>query len=424
MSVARGFPNAGHFYSNIVKPIKIDLSFAVTPTNGLGVTSLKSNGYVRNVFMHTSTTPASNDGYLNPNPANGYALIQMKQSFNKYLGGLSSMVSPLTGSNLSISGTPLTAGLPYVITAVGATPAPSFTVLAIADTAGDSAGKYFTATDVYSNNFVFYNVVAGVGTPPSLTGALAGYTAIPVAYASSAANTVVATAVSNAVAAVNGGLSFTASPSTATVTVTSAGSASLPIPLAPNAQTSGFTVSSVAYTTIAADWQHVGLPPGLTPAVGQSFIATATGGSVGTGTVKAVSVSGVSSVEVIGDVSASSNNSSIAANGGAWLLVQFLVPSFAGSALAVHNHNLLVIGGQAASTTNNVAAYGGNLLGKEAATNATIVGSASATNGGVVAASAGTPAGTVSLAPGAPTASSVVNMSFYFDGSSVTVDGL
>lgn len=50
-----------------------------------------------------------------------------------------------------------------------------------------------------------------------------------------------------------------------------------------------------------------------------------------------------------------------------------------------HTHNLLVKGGQASSTTNDIAIYGSlDTLGKEQASDATMVGSASATKGGVV----------------------------------------
>lgn len=363
MSLARGFPNAGHFYSNIVKPIKIDCSFIVDAANGngLGIRSLKSNGYVRNVFMHTSSTPGRNDNYTNPNPAVGYAVIQMKQNFNSYLGGFTGFVSPTTGSTKVINGSALTAGVPYIIASVGATPAAAFTVVAVADSSGSLAGKYFTATDVFKNNYVFYNVVSGVGLPPSLTGVLTGYTAVPVAFATNAANTAVGAALATAMGAVNNAASWTAVNSGHTVTVTNAGSATLTFSPGPTDVNTGFTVSAVTYTGLAADWQHVGLPPGLTPTVGQSFIATQTGGALGSGTVIAAGLSGITSIEVIGDVNQSINNSSIATNGGAWIIVQFL-------------------GATDASTTT--------------------------------------------LIPKAPAASSVVGMSFFFDGSSVTVDGL
>jgi len=365
MSVQRGYPNAGHFYSNIVSPIKIDCNFVVDSTNGngLGIRSLKSNGYVRNVFMHTTQTPGSNEGYLNPNPAAGYALIQMKSNFNKYLGGFSGFVSPVTGSNIQIaSSSVLTDGIPYVITAVGAAIAPSFTVVAVADSSGSLAGKYFLASDQFSNNYVFYFVVSGVGLPPSLTGSLANYVAIPVAISTNDANTAVGAAIATSMAAVNNTNSWTAVNSGHTVTVTGTLTT---VGFSPNPQdvNSGVTVSAVSYTTLQAAWNSVGLPPGLAPAVGQSFIATATGSAVvsSAATVKAVGVSGIASVEVIGDANQSISNQSIAANGGAWLLVQFL-----------------------AATSSSVTTQ----------------------------------------IPTAPAAGSVVGMSFFFDGSQVSVDGL
>ncbi len=427
MSVARGFLNGGHFYSNITQPVKIDCSFVVDPANGngLGIRSLKSNGYVRNVFMHTTasftgtlnatvnvtgiasgtatlvvgmpvsganipagTTIASivsssaitlskaatgsatevisysgfNDNYASPNPLSGYALIQLKQNFNSYLGGFSGYVSPLSGSNIGISGAgALTLGTPYVITAVGAVPSPKFTVTTVADSSGSLAGKYMTVTDAFSNNYVLYNVVSGVGTPPSLTGALAGYIAVPVSFTTNAANTAVATAISNAIANLNGGGSFTTSVSSNIVTATSSAGSTILLPLAPNAQTSTFTVSAVTYTTLAADWQSVGVPPGLVPNAGLSFVATSTGSALGSGTVKVAGVSGIGSLEVIGDPNQSIGNASIASNGGAWLLVQFLAPTNS-------------------STTTPI--------------------------------------------PTAPATGSVVGMSFFFDASSVTIDGL
>lgn len=208
MSLARGCgQNGGHFYSNITQPIKLDLNFVVDSTNGngLGIRSLKSNGYVQNVFMHTSATPGAGlDGYLNPNPAVGYALIQFKNNFKYYLGGFSGFVSPVSGTPL----TSTTAGLAYIIVSLG--------------------------------------------------------------------------------------------------------------------------------TTTLAQWQAAGVPKGLVPSVGLSFIAVATGAIGGTGTVEVPSVSGIVSVEVVGDPNQSIANSSIAQYGGAWLLVQFLAATSSSVTTLVH----------------------------------------------------------------------------------------
>lgn len=213
MSLARGGQNGGHYYSNIVMPQEIDLQFTVDATNGLGVTSIKSNGWVANVFMHTSTTPSTgNEGIVNPNPANGVLLIQMKQNFNAFLGCNFSFRPPVTGGAV----TSVTTGTAYVISVLG--------------------------------------------------------------------------------------------------------------------------------TTTLAQWQAVGLPPGLTPTLNQSFVAKATQAIGGSGSVKVVTTSAIFMVEVVGDPNQSIANSSIASNGGAWLCLQLLNASSAltaPTASTIVNANLL-----------------------------------------------------------------------------------
>lgn len=235
MSVARGFGiNGKSLYANVAKPTEVNIQWTVTATNGLGITSLKANGFVQNVFMHTSTTPTSNNNYLNPNPANGFALIQMKQNFNKYIGGRFWIQAPADGSDVKIDNSAMTIGQPYIITTLG------------------------------------------------------------------------------------------------------------------NAS--------------AAKWLAIGVPVGVTPAVGVSFVATSNGGAgnVLTSKVQKPAVSGIVCAEVVGspDLSTSSN---IGSAGGEWILIQFL-------------------GATSSSVTT--------------------------------------------LIPAAPLAASVVNAKLYFDGSSVTVDGL
>lgn len=326
---ARGYGlNGKSYYTNVTTPQDTNVTFTVTPTNGLGVTSVKSNGYVRNVFMHTSTTPAANQGYTNPNPLAGFALIQFYNNFNYYLNGLAQFRSPVTGS-IKIDNSALTAGQAYIISTLG--------------------------------------------------------------------------------------------------------------------------------NSTTAQWQAVGLPVGVTPAVGVSFIATAVGAGANTSTsrVSTPTSSGIYGVEVVG-VPDTMYSSTITTNGGAWLLLQFLVPTFTagaytpagtinaqtftGSALDTHTHNFTVIGGQAGSTTNDIANYAGPLIGKQEATNATYLGANSATNGGVVAVSGGTPAGTVqqatftgsagsltgtlALGVAAPATGTIIGLKFSYDASSVTIDGI
>ncbi len=114
----RGFGlNGKSIYTNITKPMAVNLTYTVTPTNGLGITSLKSNGYVESVFMHTTQTAGVVNGVTNPNPVVGYALVRLKNNFNVYLGGFSGQIEPLA----STSTTSTTATHVYVITSVGTT---------------------------------------------------------------------------------------------------------------------------------------------------------------------------------------------------------------------------------------------------------------------------------------------------------------
>lgn len=142
MSLARGGQNAGHYYSNIVMPQEVDLSFVVTPTNGLGITSLKSNGWVDRVFMHTSTTPTANNGVTNPNPASGIALIQLKQNFNVFLGMSWNAQAPQTGAAVTTTVSSTT----YIISVLGTTTAAQWTAVGLPSGFTAAVGQVFTAT--------------------------------------------------------------------------------------------------------------------------------------------------------------------------------------------------------------------------------------------------------------------------------------
>lgn len=64
----------------------------------------------------------------------------------------------------------------------------------------------------------------------------------------------------------------------------------------------GYVITSVG-TTSAAQWQHLGLPLGLTPTTNQAFIAPGTTTATGTGAmqVPATSGSGIFTVDLVGD---------------------------------------------------------------------------------------------------------------------------
>jgi hypothetical protein len=148
MSVARGYGlNGKSIYSNVAKLIQCNLNFIVDSTNGngLGIRSLKSNGFVENVFMHTSATPGSNNGFLNPNPLAGFALIQMKQNFNKFLGMNGGFVTPVATSTKIDNGATLTLGQVYVISTLGDATAAQWTTVGVPAGVTPAAGVAFVA---------------------------------------------------------------------------------------------------------------------------------------------------------------------------------------------------------------------------------------------------------------------------------------
>ena len=119
------------------------------------------------------------------------------------------------------------------------------------------------------------------------------------------------------------------SPATGTLTFVSGSGAStaLTYSAAVSGLATGFTFALTVSDTNLQDWQGVGLPAGIIPAANQSFVAIATGSGGSTGTVYAPSVSGINSIEVIGDPNTSLAGGPIggpSAHPGGWILVQFL----------------------------------------------------------------------------------------------------
>jgi hypothetical protein len=416
--------NGGRIYSFGAQPVLIDCNFIVDSANGngLGIRTLKGQG-VKNVFMHTSATPAVHRGYLNPNPAVGYALVQLDGNYNRYLGGFSGFASPTTGSTSVINSTALTAGNPYIIASVGTGPSGSATIAPVADVSGSLASTYFSLYDAYGNTFIIWFFVTGVGGSAPNLGLPAAfgqrglqYVQQTIASGSSAA-TIGAALVSTInllPSGVNGVFSFTATGTT-TVTVTStvaaplagvpqdgnqviAPSNSQPVPIffnissgsatagsiwgdgsgnlytvtttlssgtllktsgvqppSPSSGTltfvsgtgattalnyssavaglaTGFTFALVNFNTNSSCWAGVGVPPGVVPAVGVSFIATSTGVSSGggsSGTVIAAGISGITSIELIGNPNLSIAPLPLGPTNhvGSFLLVQFLAPT-------------------------------------------------------------------------------------------------
>lgn len=332
--------NGGRYYSFLNRPVLIDCNFVVDQSNGngLGIRSLKGEG-VRNVFMNTSTTPGVGaNGYLNPNPAAGTAIIQLRHPYNRYAGGFSGFVSPVSGGSTAINSSSLTPGNPYIITSVGHASAGAVTIAPVADVSGSLASTWFRIYDAYGNTFIIWFNVSGVGAAPQGVAGTLIQQSIATGATASTIGTALATTLSTLLAAQPGNLSapsgvfsFTATGTT-TVTATSTATNPFgPLPGAPadGAIPTGFTFAQTVFNTNNTVWQKVGLAKGIVPNVGAAFIAALSGYSTNggsTGLVGTPSVSGVTSVEVIGDPNQTISLIPMggSSNVGGYIMVQFL----------------------------------------------------------------------------------------------------
>lgn len=177
-------------------------------------------------------------------------------------------------------------------------------------------------------------------------------------------------------------------------------------------------------TTTLAQWQTAGLPVGITPAVGVSFISKVTSFS-GTGRVQGVLPSQATSVEIVGDPNLTIKNTSYPSVGqGPYLIVKFRTPSILSFSAATHTNT--TVDGIAADTVS-VLRVGMLIEGTGipvGTTIATIASSTSITISQAATASATITAvsGPVSL-PVAPQNGSTCGMSFYLSNSSLPVKG-
>lgn len=405
MSVARGFGlNGKSIYMNVCKPEIIECNFVVDSTNGngLGLRSLKSNGYIENVFMNIANGAAGTPAL---GTARTFAILGASAVTN-------TGASALTGNLGIFPGTSITGFPPGTFTGVedianvAAQNAQTSALAAYTDMHARSSTVIATALDgqtltpgVYSSaGGTFTLAGAGVGTvtlngagvyifqtATTLTTGAGGVPTMTLAGGARASDVYFVVGSSATINSGNAGtfngniIALTSITDTSGGTVNGSlialnGAVTLSAASNVNSQAlvpsfigagnpnpapgyvmirmknnfnyylggfsgfvsplSGTSVTSVtagqAYvivsvgTTTLAQWLAVGLPAGFTPTVGQSFIATATQAIGGTGAVQVPSFSGINSLEVIGDPNQLISNSSIAANAGAILLVQFL----------------------------------------------------------------------------------------------------
>lgn len=100
-----------------------------------------------------------------------------------------------------------------------------------------------------------------------------------------------------------------------------------------------YVITSVG-TSTAADWRALGVPAGITPAVGVSFIAKATGAGTGTGTVQAPAAAGstLNHIELVGDPTTMLAPVPVGGspNVGAWIMLRTLAATAAGTTTLVN----------------------------------------------------------------------------------------
>jgi hypothetical protein len=329
MSQPRGFGLSGtKLFANIAKVQEVELNFIVDSTNGngLGVRSIKSNGYVQQVFMNTS---ASFTGTTHT----GTAAVTAIASTAGLLPGM------------PVQTTDLPAGT--TIKSVD-----SSTTLTLSQ----------SATTGHSSATITYQGLGlqGCPNPNPAAGLILIQFKNNFNYVLSGSNSIVSPIIN---------------PTTAVTSGLTSGAA--------------YVITSLGTTTLS-EWQTIGLPQGLTPTVGQSFIVppgvTGTGGSH-TGKVGTPSASGIMSFETVGDPNQSANNANIAQNGGAYLMLQALAP---------------------VTTVPVTSGTSGNAVTLNAGT------TLEATGGGTVAT-------TTTMTPTAPANGSVLAFRFRFDGSSVSI---
>ena len=110
------------FYTPHNRSTLLDCEFTVAASDaaGFGITGLNEGGRIADVYMHTSTTPAT--GSPNPNP--GLIVVDLQDNYNSFLAELSSISSTVSGSAIAFhaaSGGAVTAGEVVIISALGTT---------------------------------------------------------------------------------------------------------------------------------------------------------------------------------------------------------------------------------------------------------------------------------------------------------------
>ena len=185
-----------------------------------------------------------------------------------------------------------------------------------------------------------------------------------------------------------------------------------------------YTITGLG-TTSLENWITIGVPRGIVPAVGVTFIAAATSGT-GTGTVQASLDSGVDKIELLGNPNPTLTSNAatvLGVSSGAYLLFQALSTNVVAATGTTTSGQATVTGiastaemrpGQSISGAG--IPLGATIVSVDSATAITI--SANATASATVPISVG-PASTLT----APVAGSTINMSFFLSNTKIQNQG-
>jgi hypothetical protein len=265
------YPN-NKMYQYEAYPVLLSCNFVVDSTNnnGLGIRNLKGNG-IANIFMNTSPAASTATSVF----ASGVSFITLSTTAFAFPG--QTITDSTTGGNIT-AGTKIVA-INYATNSVQLSKP---TAGASASSPGDTMSFVFTTTGTGNYGVVNPNPNAGI----------------------------IVVQFQNQFNRYLSGWSGFVSPLTGSnLTSTTAGTA--------------YVIVSLGTATLA-QWQAAGFPQGLTPALGASFVATATGSIGGSAAVKASGVSGITSIEVIGDPNQTLQNTNLYQYGGGQMVLQCL----------------------------------------------------------------------------------------------------
>lgn len=329
MSNQQGY-NGGKLYSTRSRPVLIEGSFTVNATSSPTGVQNVTGANIENIFM-ISNVPSPDNPF--GNGGSGYVWIKLNANYPKFLGGFQSIAGPPLAGTFHINSTQLTVGQPYLISTVGSINNGQILFTTPADSNGSLASKYFLLYDQYGNTFVVWFSVSGLGSYPS---GVAG-TLVEVALDLNDPNATVASKLSDVLGVLPSGLgtnSFgVAGLSTNTFNLISTLGAPLAYPMTlPQDASTPFSTGITFVNSIPVGnsdcWQAVGVPKGLTPRVGLSFVATSVGLSTGGGSNGTVQLPGSSTtlaMEIVGDPQLTLNPvpQGGSANVGGWIMMEF-----------------------------------------------------------------------------------------------------